>query len=112
MGLEQQFFVAIGDVGPAAPSSGHETEPRGCGAPRGRHVLRHGLPHERRHRPPVPSRQRLELALELRIDEEGRTFHMMYANIQTAWPGAEPGCGWMIESLFGRNENCRCSRAA
>lgn len=84
MSVEQQLFVAVRHIGPAAPSRGHETEPGGRGASRGRHVLRHRLPHERRHRPPVPSRQRLELALELRIDEEGRTFHMTYASIPAA----------------------------
>ena len=87
MSIEQQLLVPVGDIGPATPSGGDETEPGGHGGPRGRHVLRHGLPHESRHRPPVPSRQRLELALELRIDEEGRTFHMMYANIQSSPAG-------------------------
>ena len=82
MGVEQQLFMAVGDVGPTAPSRGDETDPDGPRGPRSRHVLRHGLPHERGHRPPVTPRQRLELALELRIDEEGRPFHMTYVSIQ------------------------------
>ena len=64
---------------PLRPAAMNPSRPVRC--PRCRHALRHGLPDERGHRPAIPTRQRLELALELRIDEQRRPFHMTYASI-------------------------------
>lgn len=90
MSVEQQLLVTIGDVGPAAPSRGDEAESRRAFSPRGGDILCDRLPHERRHRPPVPARKCLELAFELRIDEQGRTFHITYASIPTPAGPAVP----------------------
>jgi len=75
---EQQRFVTLRHVCPAAAAARDEARPhRGRGVTRVE-PLREGFPDHGRRRAPLACGVQAKIAFDLGIEEDGRALHMMY----------------------------------